>query len=122
MNGRISFLIYEIQGLNRKLDKVLEWQRLHSNMVTNKNLKKTENKIMVTLEQVLQDTTDESNLDDSIITLLNGVKQQLTDALSGATLPPAVQAQVDQVLTNLEAIKSEVSAAIVANTPAAPAA
>ena len=73
-----------------------------------------------TIDQVLQDVTDESTLDDSIIALLNGVQAQLAAALSGTTIPPAVQTKIDAVFSGLEANKAKVAAAVTANTPAAP--
>jgi hypothetical protein len=75
-----------------------------------------ERRIMATLDQVLADTTDEATLDDSIITLLTGIKKQLDDALANS-ITPAQQAQIDQIFTNLEANKVKVAAAITANTP-----
>lgn len=74
---------------------------------------------MATLDQVLQDVTDESTLDDSIITLLTGIKAQLDAVLAGG-LTPEVQAKVDAIFTAAEANKAKVAAAIAANTPAAP--
>jgi nitrogen fixation protein len=75
---------------------------------------------MADLDQVLTSVTDEDTLIDSVIALLNGVEQQLKDALAGTTLPPAVQAKIDAVFDKVEASKVKVNAAIVANTPAAP--
>ncbi len=76
--------------------------------------------IMATLDQILTDVTDEGTQIDSLSTLMAGLKQQLADALSGTTLPPAVQAKVDAVFAGVEANKGKVVAAINANTPAAP--
>src|SRR5262249_3823811 len=75
--------------------------------------------IMATLDQIAQDVADESTLEDSLITLLQGVQQQLKDILSGATLPPDVQARVDDVFAKLEANKTKLTAAVTQNTPAA---
>jgi nitrogen fixation protein len=75
---------------------------------------------MADLDQVLTSVTDEDTLIDSVIALLNGVEQQLKDALAGVTLPPGVQAKIDAVFDKVEASKAKVNAAIVANTPAAP--
>ena len=75
-------------------------------------------KLMATsLDQVLADVTAESTLDDSIIALLQGIAQQLKDALSGVTLPPAAQAKVDAIFAATEANVAKVTAAIAANTP-----
>jgi altronate dehydratase len=68
-------------------------------------------KIMATLDEVLADVTDEGTQIDSLSVLVAGLKQQLADALSGTTLPPAVQAKVDAVFAGDDAIN--------ANTPAA---
>ena len=81
-----------------------------------------EDTIMATLDQIAADMTEETTLIDGISTLITGLKQQLTDALAGTTLPPAVQAQVDAIFTTAEANKAKLAAAAVANTPAATAA
>jgi hypothetical protein len=75
---------------------------------------------MADLDAVLADVTEEDTIIDSVITLLNGVEQQLKDALAGATISPAVQAKIDAVFDKVEASKTKLSAALVANTPAAP--
>lgn len=75
----------------------------------------------MTLDQVLASVTDESTIDDSIITLLTGIKTQLDAALAGG-LSPANQAKVDAIFAAAEANKAKVSAAITANTSAAPTA
>lgn len=73
-----------------------------------------------TLDQILQDVTDESTVIDSISTLIDGLRQQLADALSGTTLPPAVQAKIDAVFAQAETNKTKLANALVVNTPAAP--
>jgi hypothetical protein len=77
---------------------------------------------MADLDAVLASVTEEDTLIDSVIALLNGVEQQLKDALSGTTLPPAVQAKVDAVFDKVEAQKVKVAAAITANTTIPPTA
>jgi len=74
---------------------------------------------MATIDQVLQDVTDESTLEDSIITLLQAIKAQLDAALANTTIPKDVQDKIDAVFTQLEANKVKVAAAITANTPQA---
>ena len=73
---------------------------------------KKENEIMATLDEVLAKVTQESGSIDSLIALMEGIKQQLADALSGATLPPEVQAKVDAVFAGVEANINKVVAAI----------
>jgi altronate dehydratase len=74
--------------LRQQLDKILGLLQ---------DIKSQGDKIMATLDEVLAKVTEESTADDSIIVLLIGIKQQLADALTGVTLPPAVQAKVDAV-------------------------
>lgn len=97
-----------------KIEGHEELKKLLEDYFSNINLKLDE--MAATIDQVVQDVNDESTLDDSIITLLNGISQQLKDALSGATLPPDVQAKVDGVFIQLEANKQKISDAITANT------
>jgi hypothetical protein len=77
-------------------------------------------KIMATLDEILAKVEEEGTLDDSIIALLNGLKTQLADVLSGVVIPPAVQAKLDAVWTKATDNVAKVSAAITENTPAAP--
>jgi ABC-type transporter Mla subunit MlaD len=78
-------------------------------------------KIMATLDDVLKDVTDESTAIDSISTLISGLRQQVADALAGATLPAATQAKVDAIFTAAETNKTKIATALAANTPAAQA-
>lgn len=74
---------------------------------------------MATLDQVLTDVTDESTQLDSLSTFITGLKQQLADALAGATIPAATQAKIDAVFAGVEKNKAKVQDALNANTPAA---
>jgi hypothetical protein len=74
---------------------------------------------MASIDDLTQSVAEESTLEDSVLTLLNGIKQQLADALSGTTLPTAVQAKVDAAFASLEANKAKLAAAVTANTPQA---
>lgn len=73
----------------------------------------------VTLDQVLADTTAEKTEVDSLATLAAGIKAQLDQALSGATLSPDQQAKVNQIFANIETNKAAIVASITANTPSA---
>lgn len=75
-----------------------------------------------TLDDVLQDATDESTVADSLIALTGSIKAQLDSVLAGTTVTPAVQVKIDAIFAQLENNKAKVAAAILANTPAAPAA
>lgn len=76
-------------------------------------------KIMATLDQVAADVKEESTLIDGVSTMVDGLRQQVADALSGASLPPSVQAKVDQIFADAEANKGKLTAALAANTSAA---
>jgi len=81
---------------------------------------RNQEKIMSTLDEVLADVTEEGTKLDSLSTFIAGLKQQIADALSGATLPPAVQAKVDAVFAGVESNKAKVQAALDANVPPTP--
>jgi len=91
-----------IDSLSRKLDLIIVNQE----------------KIMATLDQVLTDVTDESTRLDSISALIDGLKQQVADALAGTTLPPATQAKVDAIFTAAEANKAKIDKALNTGVPA----
>jgi hypothetical protein len=73
--------------------------------------------IMATLQQVLEVVTAESGQIDSLVALMNGFQQQLNDALSGVTLPPVVQEQVDAIFAAAATDAQKIVDAINANTP-----
>lgn len=75
------------------------------------------NIIMATLQDILADVQSESALDDSIVTLLTNISQQLKTAQATQD-PAALQSVIDQIDAN----KKKISDAVTANTPAAPAA
>lgn len=79
----------------------------------NKILNK-ENIIMATMQELRDAVERNITVDASIITLLNGISQQLKDALANND-PVALQAVID----TLDADTKNISDAIVANTPAA---
>lgn len=78
-----------------------------------------ERQMAQTLDDVLTDISELGTKEDGLVTLLNGIKAQLTDALSG-TLTPDQQAKVDQVFAAVEARKAAIQEAIDANTPPSP--
>lgn len=72
-----------------------------------------------TLADLLQLATDESTVDDSVIALVNSLKSQVADLLSGTTVGPDVQAKINSVFDTVTANKEKVAAAVLANTPQA---
>ncbi len=73
-----------------------------------------------TLDDLVAQVEAQSTVVDSLVTLLNGIKQKLDDALSGTTLPPAVHAKVDAIFEADEATTQKMKDAILANTPEEP--
>jgi hypothetical protein len=77
--------------------------------------------LMATLDEVLSDVTAETTAIQSLAALIDGLRQQVKDALSGVTLPPDAQAKVDAIFTAAETNKAAIAKALAANTPAPPA-
>jgi len=73
-----------------------------------------EKNIMATLDQVLADVTAESTQIDSVLTLIQGLRDQIA-AIPGIT--PAMQAQIDAIFTGAEANKAKLDSALTANVP-----
>ena len=70
---------------------------------------------MATLADIQASVAAEKVVEDSVVALLNGISQQLKDAIA-ANDPVAMQAVVDQLDANRQALAD----AVAANTPAAP--
>jgi hypothetical protein len=71
----------------------------------------------ITVEQILAKVTERDTVDASLIELTRGIKRRLDEIIAGG-LPPAVQAQVDQLFQKLDDGNVKVAAAVVENTPA----
>lgn len=93
----------ELANLNRKADLII--------------LKME--KFMATLDEVLAKVREADTKQDSITALLNGLKQQVADLLSGTTIPPSVQAKVDELFEAAKHNVEEIDESITANTPPA---
>ena len=74
-----------------------------------------ENYIMATIQDINAAIAAESSVDDSIITLLNGIVQQLKDAQ--ASNDPAA---LDTVIAGITANTKKIQDAVTANTPVTP--
>lgn len=73
-----------------------------------------------TVDEVLEAIAAADTVDDSLIVLTTDIKRRLDDALSGVTVPPAVQAKINAIFDTVEAGKAKVAAAVLANTDSAP--
>lgn len=70
---------------------------------------------MATIQDVSNAVSQESSVDDSIVTLLNGIVQQLKDAQ--ASNDPAA---LDAVVAGIQANTKKIQDAVTANTPVTP--
>ena len=70
-----------------------------------------------TLEEILADVAAEDTHEESTQTLLDGVRQQVTDALAGVDLHDEAQAKLDKVFTDLETHNEKVSSALTGDEP-----
>lgn len=74
---------------------------------------------MATLQEVLALARANGTVLGSINTLLDGLRQNITDILSGASVPAAVQAQIDELFVTLDAQRTELGEVLLENTPQA---
>lgn len=95
---RLRRIEQKVDWVLHKLDLILELELI----------------IMPTLDEILVDVTAEEGKIDSLSVLITGLRQQVMDALSGATLSPAVQAKVDAVFSQAEKNKGKIDAALAA--------
>ena len=75
---------------------------------------------MPTLDETLASVEANATVGGSAVALMTTLKTRLDEALSGVTLPPAVQAKVDAIFNASESDKAALEAAILANTPSEP--
>lgn len=71
-----------------------------------------------TYQDLIDVTTAEDTTIDSVVALLDGMKTQIADLMSGANIPPAVQAQITAVFDKVTGGKAKLDAALAANVPA----
>lgn len=77
-------------------------------MQNNKQQKET----MATLADIEKDVKDQKTLVDGLSALIDGLRQQIVDILSGANLPPDVQARIDGVFAGMEENKAKMTTAL----------
>jgi hypothetical protein len=99
-------------SIARALEAAFETQHQHVTQILRR--------IMATLDEVLAKVRENTTQIGSLNTLLDGLRQQVADVMSGARLPQAVQDKVNAIFD----AAGEQSAAIVdtinENTPQAP--
>lgn len=122
---RFVMLHKKLDGLEAKLNQIITGQqdeKAHRNTVLRalSFIQQQERTIMHTLDEVAADVAAETTSIDSLSAMLTGIKKQLDDALSGTTLPPAVQTKVDAIFDAAEINKQKLADALAANVPPAP--
>ncbi len=70
-----------------------------------------------TPDEALAAVTAEDTRVDSLIALFATTKQQLADALSGVTIPPAVQAKINSIFDLSAASATKIDTALNTNVP-----
>lgn len=66
---------------------------------------------------ILAGVTEETTLIGGIGKVIDGLKQQVADALANMNIPPDVQANLDAIFSTEEANKAALAAALAANVP-----
>jgi hypothetical protein len=89
----------QTRKLNKKLNLILD----------------KENKIMATIQELQAAVTRNTDTEDSVIVLLNGLSQQLKDAQASGD-----PAAIADVVSKIDANTAKLAEAVVANTPATP--
>ena len=95
------------------------WLIQQLNQPTNTHNQEQHRQIMKTLQELADLVTATNGVADSLIVLTGDIKRRLDDALAGG-LTPEQQAKVDAIFTAIEEEKTELAAALVANTPTPP--
>ena len=95
------------------------WLIQQLNQPTNTRNQERHRQIMKTLQELADLVTATNGVADSLIVLTGDIKRRLDDALAGG-LTPEQQAKVDAIFTAIEEEKTELAAALVANTPTPP--
>lgn len=75
---------------------------------------------MATIQELLAEVSAQTTKLASWDALMDGLRQQLADALSGVTLPPAVQAEIDKVFAVAKANTAKIDESLSENVPTEP--
>ena len=95
------------------------WLIQQLNQPTNTSNHERHRQIMKTLQELADLVTATNGVADSLIVLTGDIKRRLDEALAGG-LTPEQQAKVDAIFSAIEQEKTELAAALVANTPVPP--
>jgi ABC-type transporter Mla subunit MlaD len=112
-----ELIIHHHVHLSRELQRLL--RDLSQNQMA--AITDAKEKIMATLDEILDAVAAEGSKIDSLNVLVDGIRQQLADALANVGgVTPEMQAKIDQVFSNVTANMGKVQEAIDENTPAQP--
>jgi hypothetical protein len=75
-----------------------------------------ENRIMATLEDIMEEISSQTTRIDGLNTLVDGIRTQLLAILEGTVIAPLVQAKIDTLFTQLKAQGAKIDEVIVENT------
>lgn len=100
----MRLLTAEMATVNAKLDAITA------------KITQLEKHVMAKLDDVIADVTAEGTVIDSVLTLIQGLKDQIANL----GLSTEDQAKVDAIFAQVEANKGKLASAIPANTPADP--
>ena len=108
MAFRIDVYFHTEDSVENRLDQALSiLQRLETKI----------GEIMATLDEVLAEISAQTTKLDSVIALIDGLKQQLADLLSGVVVPPAVQAKIDEAFATAKTNAAKIADALDENVP-----
>jgi len=96
---------------------LLEWW---DDRATKQDLAALRQQLMATLEEVLAKVEANSTVLGSLNTLLDGLRTQVQEILSGELVPAPVQAKVDALFEKVSAQGQELAEVLLENTPQAP--
>lgn len=74
-----------------------------------------------TTQQILDAVTAETALEQGVLTLITNLQSQLSAALANTTISAQDQQNLNTIFADLQSNSAALSAALTANTPAAPA-
>jgi len=87
---------------------------------TKQDLAAIRQQLMATLEEVLAKVEANTTILGSLNTLLDGLRVQVQEILSGAAVPPATQEKIDALFARVSAQGDELTEVLLENTPQAP--
>ena|SRR5882724_9826781 len=96
--------------INKKLDLLMQRQQIETKDLN--SLREMEKRIMATVDDLVTEVAKEKDEIASVKTFIQGLQQQIADALAGVSLPPATQAKVDAVFAQMQANSTDLADAI----------